>query len=302
MEDTLRAVGQTFSALGCADPRLQPSGKLDFRLSRQLSSYSKDDPPPTRVKPIPFPIIVHSAQLCYTANTASANTTADMLLLGFFFLLRPGEYAYTDNDNAAPFRLCDIHLLINNCRLDSYSATSIQLSRVNFVALEFTTQKNGVRGELIGLGKSGHPTYCPVKALINRVLHLRTHRAPPTTPLYSYYTTSWHRIDTTTLTTQLRIAIAALGADYGISPHDISVRSLRSSGAMALLCAKVDTDMIRLLGRWRSDEMLCYLHVQSFPIVAPFASQMLRHGHFTLIPNTQGGRGEVESALRHCLH
>jgi hypothetical protein len=56
---------------------------------------------------------------------------------------------------------------------------------------------------------------------------------------------------------------------------------------MALLCAKVDTDTIRLLGRWRSDEMLRYLHVQTFPLVAPLASQMLRHGHFSLMSNQQ---------------
>ncbi len=98
------------------DPCLQPSGKLDFRLSRQLASYSKADPPPTRVKPIPLPIIARAANLCYLANTASSNTIADMLLLGFFFLLRPGEYAYTDNENAAPFRLCDMHLLVQNRR------------------------------------------------------------------------------------------------------------------------------------------------------------------------------------------
>jgi hypothetical protein len=220
VEDALRAVGQTFSALGCADPRLQASGKLDFQLSRQLSAYTKIDPPPTCVKPIPFPIIVQAAQLCYTANTASASATADMLLLGFFFLLRPGEYAYTDNENAAPFQLCDIHILINNRRLDPYTATPIQLLQVNFVALEFTTQKNGVRGEMIGLGKSGHPTWCPVRALINRALHLRTHGAPPTTPIYSYFTTSWRRIDTATLTTQLRNAVTALGPHYGISSSE----------------------------------------------------------------------------------
>jgi hypothetical protein len=51
-------------------------------------------------------------------------------------------------------------------------------------------------------------------------------------------------IDTTTLTKQLRTATMALGAPYGISPQDISIRSLRASGAMALLSARVDTDMI----------------------------------------------------------
>ncbi|MFN9979934.1 MAG: hypothetical protein ACK53Y_08485, partial [bacterium] len=213
----------------------------------------------------------------------------DMLLLGFYFLLRPGEYAYTDNEDASPFRLSDVHLLIHNRRLNHSTCTPEDLQRVTYVALEFTTQKNGVRGELIGLGRSGHPTWCPVKTLINRIQHLRQHNAPPTTPLYSYFDGSWRRIDTTILTHYLRLAVTTLGHQYGISAPDVSIRSLRSSGAMALLCAKVDTDMIRLLGRWRSDEMLRYLHVQSFPLVAPLASQMLHHGHFTLMPNQING-------------
>jgi hypothetical protein len=54
---------------------------------------------------------------------------------------------------------------------------------------------------------------------------------------------------------------------------------------MALLCAQVDTDKIRLLGHWRSDEMLHYLHVQAYPAVARLAPVMLQHGHFTLISN-----------------
>jgi hypothetical protein len=78
-----------------------------------------------------------------------------------------------------------------------------------------------------------------------------------------------------------------MGAASGITAADISVRSLRSSGAMALLCAAVDPDKIRLLGRWRSDEMLRYLHVQAFPIIASLASQMLLHGQFALIPNNR---------------
>jgi hypothetical protein len=38
---------------------------------------------------------------------------------------------------------------------------------------------------------------------------------------------------------------------------------MQPTGAMALLCAHVDMDIIRLLGCWQSNEMLCYLHVQA---------------------------------------
>jgi hypothetical protein len=172
-----------------------PAGKLDFRLSRQLAAYKKEDPPPHRVKPIPFALLAHAAEMCGRANTPYANAVADMLLLGFFFLLRPGEYAWTDNDNASPFRLQDVHLLIRDRRIHHSQATEQDYQRINFVALEFTNQKNGVRGELIGLGQSGHPTWCPVHTLIHRVRHLCAHNAPLHTPIYKYYAGHWCNIE-----------------------------------------------------------------------------------------------------------
>jgi len=286
VEGALRAVGQAFTTLGSPDPRLNISGRLDFRLSRQLSANSKADPPPTRVKPIPIPIIGHAADWCRRANTAFSITMADMLLLGFFFLLRPGEYAYTQSPDACPFRLCVVHLLVHDRHLHPYPATEAELQAVNYVTLEFTNQKNGVRGEMIGLGKSGHSSWCPVLATLSRVRHLCSYNAPLSTPLYSYFDSSWKRIDTTAMTTQLRTTVTALGPRYGLQPHEISVRSLRASGAMALLCARVDTDTIHLLGRWRSDKMLRYLHVQAYTLVAPLASQMVHRGSYTLIPTS----------------
>jgi hypothetical protein len=52
---------------------------------------------------------------------------------------------------------------------------------------------------------------------------------------------------------------------------------------MALLCAQVDTDLIQLLGRWRSDVMLCYLHVQAQPLMRNFFRLMVQGGEFSLI-------------------
>ena len=54
---------------------------------------------------------------------------------------------------------------------------------------------------------------------------------------------------------------------------------------MALLLARVDTDVIRLIGRWRSDEMLRYLHVQAYPLMRNYSCLMLDAGDYTLIPN-----------------
>jgi hypothetical protein len=88
----------------------------------------------------------------YRTQDARLNTLAQMVVLGFFILLRPGEYAKMDNPDATPFRFQDIHLLVNNVCLDTAQCSEQDLLSVMHVALKFKNQKNGVRGELVGLG------------------------------------------------------------------------------------------------------------------------------------------------------
>ena len=45
-------------AWGATDPRLDRMGKVDFRLRRQLTCYEKEDPPPTRVRPVPITLLL----------------------------------------------------------------------------------------------------------------------------------------------------------------------------------------------------------------------------------------------------
>jgi hypothetical protein len=124
---------------------------------------------------------------------------------------------------------------------------------VTHIALEFMTQKNGVQGELVGLGRSGHPFLCPVHAALARLKHMHSHNAPLTTPLYHVFSHQPTHITTMELTLHLRQTCQVLCSSVGIMPQDISVQSIQSSGAMALLCTDVATDRIRLLGQWRSN-------------------------------------------------
>jgi hypothetical protein len=116
--DALRAIGQMLANLGYSDPRLLPSGKLNFRLSRQLSHYNKMDPPPSRVKPIPSSVLTHTVHTLRLSQHPRSTSMADMLTLGFYFLLRPGEYAQTANPESTPFRLQDIHLHAGASRIN----------------------------------------------------------------------------------------------------------------------------------------------------------------------------------------
>ena len=121
--------------------------------------------------------------------------------------------------------------------------------------------------------------------LISRVLYLRSHHATPTTPLNAMRSprASWLYLQPAAITGFLRAAVL-LNPDLGIVPADVSARSTRAGGAMAMLCAGIDSDRIRLIGRWRSDEMYRYLHVQAQPVMSGVAAAMFRGGHYRLTP------------------
>jgi hypothetical protein len=218
------------------------------------------------------------------ANSAKAHAIADMLLLGFYFMLHPGEYAHTKSKEASPFRFKHVHLFVGRRRINQFTALTHQLASATSVALEFDRQKNGVRGEVITLSRSGHKTICPVMAAIARVTHLKQYHASPDTPLYSYWTsTAWEAIVSKDLTMALRTAAASTLQPVELS--SISARSLRSAGAMALFCAGMDKTTIQLLGQWKSEELLRYLQAQAFPVTTRAAELMLQHGNFAMIPN-----------------
>jgi hypothetical protein len=285
VEDYLRSVGQTFLQLGRPDPRLNSSGKVDFRIQRMLSAYTKEDPPPNRVKPVPVPVLRRIFHVASTMNDAHFQCLADMIGLAFFFLLRPGEYTNSPSDST-PFEFRDVQMFRGQQRLNLATASDAQLLTATFASLTFRDQKNGVKGEVVGLGHSGDPFLSPTKILARRIIHLRNNNAVPTTPLCKYFiANSSKTILPKHITESLRDAVTFLGPSLGFLPSDVTARCLRAAGANALLCSNVDTDIIRLLGRWRSDEMLRYLHLQAAPLMSDFSRRMLAGGNFTLIPN-----------------
>jgi hypothetical protein len=98
--------------------------------------------------------------------------TTDMPTITLFYPLRPGEYTGTTNDGAA-FRLCDLQLWVGNHAVDVMHATEAQLIASTSASLVFTTQKNGVRGEVVNHACSGATHFCPVMALVHRVIDLQ---------------------------------------------------------------------------------------------------------------------------------
>ena len=264
---------------------MNANNKFDYRLQRMLSAYAKEDPPPNRVKPVPIQVLRRIFVIADNTEDPVAVALADMIGLAFFFLLRPGEYTDSPSDTS-PFQLRDVQLFAGPQRLDLASASDATLLSATFASLTFRDQKNGVRGEVIGLGHSGDRLLSPPRILARRVIHLRSNNAPQDCPLARVYTAEGRKSITPSLiTTSLRQAVTFLGPSLGFLPSDVTARCLRAAGANALLIANVDSDVIRLLGRWRSDEMLRYLHLQAAPIMNSFSQRMLAGGSYTLVPN-----------------
>ena len=100
-----------------------------------------------------------------------------------------------------------------------------------------------------------------------------------------YHNHRWQPIKPADITHTIRHHVHVIGPSLGFLPSDVSVRCLRAAGANALLTAKVDPCIITMIGRWRSDQMLRYLHVQNANLMSSYAADMLNSGDYNLLPN-----------------
>ena len=198
--------------------------------------------------PLPLSIIFRVVQQCKADNTNCSHTIADMITLGFFFLLRAGEYARGPGGvDTPPFLMKHVQLFVGSCPIDFSTCSDEEFSYVTKASLEFHSKRNS-RGKLIiSLPMSGDPQWCPVLTLANRIRHLRQQNGSPETPLSAYQNGStWINITTSMITTHLRAAATTMG----LSSDDIrriSAHSIRPAGQMALYQQGVDTFSIQRL-------------------------------------------------------
>ena len=140
--------------------------------------------------------------------------------------------------------------------------------------------------KVIGIGLIGDPTLCPVKAIVCRVIHLRKHQVSPQNLLSIYYSVNFlPPVTPTHVSVMLNNTVTYLGPTLGFLATDILARCICAAGANALLNALIGPQVITLIGRWRSDEIIRYLHVQNRNLIKNYAAQMLQHGNYNLIPN-----------------
>ena len=281
-----------------ASKGIKPS-HLAYDLSQMLSAFAREDPPPNRVLPVNVTIL-RSLLALAPPQSHSPNKwrcIIDMAVIGFYYLLRPGEHSNPTKDSRGkPFRLDQVSFLDNKgktCYPCPTFCNDRNLGSVAFAILHFLDQKNKTKGETVSHSRTSDPELDPAVRLFRRCQHLVAHNAPTATPLFMYFEDSPKRgkpklmpIHAKDITAALKLAAAACFHETGIPPKKVEVRSLRAGGATALLAAGVAPDRIEMMGRWRSDAMRIYLRMGAYTITREYAQLMLDSGACSFaIPN-----------------
>lgn len=108
MEGSVRAVGKMITSVGACDPHLNFNNTMDFRLQRVWESNKREDSPPKCAKHIHISIFGHCIGIAHVAvQLASTSTIAEMIVLAFIFVLRPGAYTSGSSDSAL-FTVIDV--------------------------------------------------------------------------------------------------------------------------------------------------------------------------------------------------
>ena len=145
-----------------------------------------------------------------------------------------------------------------------------------------------MRVDKIGNRASGDPLLCLKETLQRRVAYLRQHGALNDTPVARFKTPMGccTNVRPTMITAHLKATVKFLaGTHMGFTHKDVSAWSLTAAGAMALLYSGVDTHIISLIGHWRSNGIMRYLHVQDETIMRNYSKLMIKHGNYKLLPH-----------------
>ena len=89
--------------MGNNDPRLNSALKTDFCIGNMLVAWKIEDLPANNVNTIPILFIRHITYITQhlPAGAERLRATADMIIIAFFFLVRPGEYTDVPSNNTA---------------------------------------------------------------------------------------------------------------------------------------------------------------------------------------------------------
>lgn len=135
--------------------------------------------------------------------------------------------------------------------------------------------------------RSGDPILCPVRSwaqIIKTILRIPGTNKDSFVNLF-YDNGKTHEVTAKDVSAALQAAAIIMGEDtLGFKSTELGTHSLRSGAAMAMYLDEVPVYSIMLMGRWSSDAFLRYIRKQVEQFSHNVSSRMIRHQHFTHVP------------------
>ena len=245
-----------------------------------LKSYQDADPPSQPEHALPNTTVRRLAA-DHKHGLARERTTAALIVLAYFFMLRVGEYTPATSNTrrkkrTVALRKGDVVMLKGDRRI-SNDAPLTELRSATAVSLCLENQKNGQKNQTLFHDASGDPEFCPVDAMASILDQIRGQN--PDTALGSYraHNGKWAKVSASMIRAMLRAAAAGDRLpEAGYDLRRIGSHSLRSGGAMRLKRAGVDDPTIKKLGRWSPNSTSYEKYIQPYigPIAAGMAARM----------------------------
>ena len=259
---------------GLDNPIWRSEGRYLLPLERQVEAFRRADPPPEHKLAVPVAVPEHLIQVSQAAQHPRNEAVADLVTIGFYFLLHVGEYTHTNEKQrrrTKQFRAKDVTFWDSTGAVIPNTAPLATLAQAAEATLSISNQKNGTRGSLIH-HEANHELSCPVAALARRVHHIMA-RGVADDMLGTYFNPHGYKMHIVAgdINKAIKLAVTSLGLEKkGFPPSAVSSHSLRAGGAKAMHLNGASPLAIRKMGRWSSDTFLMYIHEQ----IAAFSEGM----------------------------
>ena len=286
MSKTVRAavdnISQTFREFDHGDPRLNESGQTSRLLLQQFKGYKEEDPDEKQEKAIPFSVI---RQMHKRAKDELERAIAFLCTGAMFFCMRSCEYSKVPMQEDRKTKL----LCLRNLRF--FRNGTVQDHRLedthkaDLISITFEDQKNRQKNQSINLHRSKDDTLCPVRAWSTTTKRIWSYEGTTKdTPVNCFvFNKKFLRITNSNIIKSLPIE-SMKDFNLGFESSEVGTHSIRSGGAMALCLAKVDTYMIMIIGRWKSDAFMKYIRKQVEQFTTGITDRMIEVEHFNHVP------------------
>ena len=250
------------------------------------------DPPTQKKLPVEADVPEFLSQVGGNCNAHPlTQAVGDLALIGFYYLLRIGEYTVKRTRNKSKqtvqFKLEDCTFFEKNAmgqlRQLSRNASDARIMAAASATLKLDNQKNGWKGVCVNQEANGEAFHCGVRAIGRRYCYIRSRTTNMKTNLSAYWDNK-KRCEVNDEDMRRNIKWAAEQLDYpgtkGIPIELIDTHSLRCGGANALALSGYSDTQIMKMGRWRGVTFREYIREQLASYSEGMSKNMKRKFNF----------------------